>query len=1622
MANIEKRLYIGGLSDRVQENDLNEKFGKFGQVLSVEIKSRKNDTGETAKTFAYVSMKTTENDLKKCFSVYNNTKWKGHQMVIQTAKEDFISRLKKERQSALAESSEQVTESTLEKNLAAAGVHNFVKKGAVPGTPIPGEKNWVVGKFGRVLPIVHIRRKDKKKIFKYDPSQHSHQLKKLDSQEVTDVSLEDLTWELEDRESRYGKENGNVEEVDMSEDDTGIRKREDEDLSVSGSTGEKIKKGKTKEKRKLLRKEKTPKRVKSSEDVEESDCLILDRTIPDEDVAMVTETACEDVERQTYSDTETFQQTEKEYMSSMSKFYDFKDDFFAREEDLLDRLEYDKSLKERLENMSTVHKDDNDENDSFEVVSENVTPKEMKPKKSKLSESKKRTKTGVDGKDSDVESCGSADTDDICTSVKSVKKKKRIDTDEIKTVPTENDTPETKTKKKKKEKKPKLAKKSDKTEKSDAEISESVSMTPGEGKATIKTKTLEKTTKRRTEKLRESDVDNVKSTNTEDVIESVKSTPSERKSTPKTKTLRMTESMKTGENLDESDFLILDKTVTNKDVTMVTETVCEDVQRQTNSDIEKETFQETEEKLVSSMSKFYDFKDDFFAREEDLLDRLEYDKSLKERLENMSTVHKDDNDENDSLEVVSENVTPKEMKPKKSKLSESKKRTKTGVDGKDSDVESCGSADTDDICTSVKSVKKKKRIDTDEIKTVPTEKDTPETKTKKKKKEKKSKLVKKSDLTEKSDAEISESVTMTPGEGKATIKTKTLEKTTKSRMEKLKESDVDKSTPKTKTLRKTESMKTGESLDESDFLILDKTITDKDVTMVTETVCEDVQRQTNSDIEKETFQETEEKHVSSVSKFYDFKDDFFAREEDLLDRLEYDKSLKERLENMSAIHKDDNDENNSLEVVSENVTPKEMKPKKSKLSESKKRTKTGVDGKDSDVESCGSADTDEICTSVKSVKKKKRIDTDEIKTVPTENDTPETNTKKKKKEKKSKLVKKSDLTEKSDSEISESMTMTPGERKATPKTKTSEKATKSHTEKLEESDVESVGSADTDNICQSVKNVCSNTKNTPSDQKVPPSNQNTSPSNKVDSEENLIERTKDQRRTLDEDLQTPVSKKKDIETPDEANDLAETEVDKPSDAGSTQDDTSDKTQGEENADQADKGKKKKKDKTKEKEKKKIKTKQDKHVLSNQKRLESLREKQESLQKQKMLIKEALASVDSKQSSGKHVFFGSDGEDSADDTGQEEKKSSENADKEPMESDKKEKLKKDGKEKMTLFDSDDDNSDEDGNHSDIDRFEIKAQYEGKSGQKLMKLQERFSRDERFKLDERFLDSDEEDSESDENKTKTDTNDDDGDSTAEMEDYNLAEEKSKEMSILQQVIGTKAFLSTSTTVKKSNFKDITKLHFDPTKKDHEQYETGKKDQKMSEKKADKKEQKEEELPEVSEEKFFEVSENLKEVFDEDKGFSFGFFNDDKDKTIEADVDNNLKEEEPPVSVPLMKAPWQPKVFRYDSSSDDDDEDVDKEIAETMETGTDKSQMKTEEQKVMKSTPKHPTFFFQESDPRLTEGPSLFCRPPNEDELQSKWEELKPTLQNDYRKQHREARRLSRKAANNRRGKKW
>ena len=89
-----KRLFIGGLEKSITEQQIKERFIKYGKVLSIELINKEwKDT-----LFGYVEFRA-KNDLlmHQCLSTLNMLTWKGHKLRVEYANSDMLDTYKEER-------------------------------------------------------------------------------------------------------------------------------------------------------------------------------------------------------------------------------------------------------------------------------------------------------------------------------------------------------------------------------------------------------------------------------------------------------------------------------------------------------------------------------------------------------------------------------------------------------------------------------------------------------------------------------------------------------------------------------------------------------------------------------------------------------------------------------------------------------------------------------------------------------------------------------------------------------------------------------------------------------------------------------------------------------------------------------------------------------------------------------------------------------------------------------------------------------------------------------------------------------------------------------------------------------------------------------------------------------------------------------------------------------------------------------------------------------------------------------------------------------------------------------------------------------------------------------------
>ncbi|KAG7301507.1 hypothetical protein JYU34_014474 [Plutella xylostella] len=385
--------------------------------------------------------------------------------------------------------------------------------------------------------------------------------------------------------------------------------------------------------------------------------------------------------------------------------------------------------------------------------------------------------------------------------------------------------------------------------------------------------------------------------------------------------------------------------------------------------------------------------------------------------------------------------------------------------------------------------------------------------------------------------------------------------------------------------------------------------------------------------------------------------------------------------------------------------------------------------------------------------------------------------------------------------------------------------------------------------------------------------------------------------------------------------------------------------------------------------------------SDKKRLESLKKKRQEFNEKRLIIKTGLVGID--KVANKKTRFSDDEEDYSTVNG------NSNTNNKPTNS----KCKA-----QALFDDDD--SDNEVN------FEIKEQFEGKKGQKVLELQSKFKSDKRFVMDKRFIDNDEDDDDEDQQAAVNGHQEQDDEITVGQSD-----EKAKQLNILQDVLGIaiKSHSSDPDKEKKKSRSNLGMLRFDPMHPDHAKFLAPVEEQKQdltkkSKKKKNKGEETEEtpqpepEKIEVSKEQFYTVTDTLKEAIKQPNTFSLrSLF-----KTSEQEDGSTDKQDQEDGYTPLekkkeskIKNPLEPgerNPFQYDSSDSEPEDEVEK------------SDTKPEQSQDVKAVWKE-DFFFSPNDKRLEEGVAFFLNSSG-NEVQKDRRELKTLMKKRlYKKDRRE-----------------
>ncbi|GBB85008.1 hypothetical protein RclHR1_01160002 [Rhizophagus clarus] len=210
---LEKRVYIGGLSKDINEIDLESRFSSFGVVSKVDI--IRQSTGD-CRGFAYVTLKTTDNNWKKCASLFNGAKWNGMTLKIQEAKPDYKQRLKSEWEI-------QKSSTPPCKKRRRDRFHNEFAEdmSLVTDNNFEHRKGWKKSKYGRAVSVMRLKKNDGTRI-NVDPSRYKGNILKF-SYEDFDIKPVQLSCFYEEYEIKEKQPLINQNDENKSQDDFDVK-------------------------------------------------------------------------------------------------------------------------------------------------------------------------------------------------------------------------------------------------------------------------------------------------------------------------------------------------------------------------------------------------------------------------------------------------------------------------------------------------------------------------------------------------------------------------------------------------------------------------------------------------------------------------------------------------------------------------------------------------------------------------------------------------------------------------------------------------------------------------------------------------------------------------------------------------------------------------------------------------------------------------------------------------------------------------------------------------------------------------------------------------------------------------------------------------------------------------------------------------------------------------------------------------------------------------------------------------------------------------------------------------------------------------------------------------------
>ncbi|KAJ2307875.1 hypothetical protein H4R23_003877 [Coemansia sp. Cherry 401B] len=195
-----KRVYIGGFAHSVTADEVSGRFKPFGQVQAVDIPAV--PSGNETRGFGYVSISITPAQWSRCVRAYTGAKWKGGQLRVEEAKEDYMTRLRREWSEALepAKPVDPEGDKAQRRGKRASNWQLAEDMALVTAKNLDRYEGWTKNRYGRPV-LKHKMIKPNGRRLTYDPAKHKYSVDRVFASTDAKPSPA-LQWEYDAEEAR----------------------------------------------------------------------------------------------------------------------------------------------------------------------------------------------------------------------------------------------------------------------------------------------------------------------------------------------------------------------------------------------------------------------------------------------------------------------------------------------------------------------------------------------------------------------------------------------------------------------------------------------------------------------------------------------------------------------------------------------------------------------------------------------------------------------------------------------------------------------------------------------------------------------------------------------------------------------------------------------------------------------------------------------------------------------------------------------------------------------------------------------------------------------------------------------------------------------------------------------------------------------------------------------------------------------------------------------------------------------------------------------------------------------------------------------------------------------------